>query len=53
MTVGQTGTKASIIRNQEAIYASSGAIGLGQQIAASIDGLDAKFHNQPCDSVIP
>lgn len=52
-TIGQAGTKAAIIRKEEsrrgeALYASAGAIGLGQQISAAIDHLDIKFHTQKC-----
>ncbi|MGO9266785.1 MAG: hypothetical protein ACLQBA_18205 [Candidatus Binataceae bacterium] len=47
-TIGQAGTKAAVIRNGQALYASSGAIGLGQQICAGIEGIDIKFHNHGC-----
>ena len=41
-TVGQAGTKATII-NGQAIYASSGAVGVGQQICAGIAAELGKF----------
>jgi hypothetical protein len=52
-TIGQAGTKATIIRKRQAIYASAGAVGIGQQICAGIDGIDVKFHNQNCVAVLP
>jgi hypothetical protein len=51
-TIGQAGTKAAIIRKGQAIYASAGAIGLGQQICAGIDAIDVKFHNQLCVAAV-
>jgi hypothetical protein len=51
-TIGQAGTKAAIIRKGQALYASAGAVGLGQQICAGIDGIDAKFHTQLCVAAV-
>ena len=52
-TIGQTGSKAQIIRSNAALYASAGAIGIGQQICAGIDALDVKFHGRTCVQVVP
>jgi hypothetical protein len=52
-TIGQAGTKAAIIRKGAALYASSGAVGIGQQICAGIDALDVKFHGRQCVAVVP
>jgi hypothetical protein len=51
-TIGQAGTKVAIIRKGQALYASAGAIGLGQQICAGIDAIDAKFHTQQCVAAV-
>ncbi len=47
-TVGQAGTKVSIIRNGEALYASSGPSWLGQQTGAALHKCEAKFHLRTC-----
>jgi hypothetical protein len=52
-TIGQAGTKAVVIRKGQALYASAGSIGMGQQISAGIDAIDAKFHAQACIAVVP
>jgi hypothetical protein len=52
-TVGQAGTKAAIIRKGQSIYASAGAVGLGQQMCAAIDTIDSKFHNHACIAELP
>lgn len=52
-TIGQAGTKAAAIRKGQALYASAGAIGLGQQISAGIDAIDARFHAQACVTALP
>jgi 20S proteasome alpha/beta subunit len=47
-TIGQTGTKGVIIRKGEALYASSGPIGMGQQIANALDKATVNFALRTC-----
>lgn len=47
-TVGQAGTKGIVIRKGEALYASSGPIGMGQQIANALDKATVSFELRTC-----
>jgi 20S proteasome alpha/beta subunit len=47
-TVGQSVTKVQVIRG-EALYATSGHKGLGQQLCAIVDGKQQEFKNQGYD----
>jgi hypothetical protein len=50
-TVGQSVTKVQVI-NGEALYATSGHKGLGQQLCAIVDGKQPEFKNQRYDANI-
>ena len=50
-TVGQSVTKVQVI-NGEALYATSGHKGLGQQLCAIVDSKQPEFKNQGYDRVI-
>lgn len=52
-TIGQAGTKVQIIRSGSALYASSGAIGMGQQIGAALDKLGGSFDVRTCVGFLP
>jgi 20S proteasome alpha/beta subunit len=51
MTVGQSVTKIQVIRG-EALYATSGHKGLGQQLCAIVEGKQPEFKNQRYDANI-